>query len=75
MLNVNEVLPLCHSLASCGILGLGNITRVGASAIAPTARLNFDLTQPVWLVTAEEDLKRATQELQFFRQILEAPSS
>ena len=66
-LNVNEYLPLCHSLASCGLVGIGSVTRMG---IRPARPSNEELEQPVWLCMAESDLKAATKELTFFRQIL-----
>ena len=69
-LRKNEVLPLCQSLASLGVFGIGNIARAAKAVTSTKAAADF--ATPVWLMIAEDDLKRATQEVRFFRQILEA---
>ena len=56
-----EVLPMCHNLAECTVFGVEK-GKKGAN--------EHDLQ--VWLLTPEDDLKAATSELRFFRQLLGA---
>ena len=55
------MLPLCHTLAACGVFGLGNASGGGRADA---------LSAPVWLCVSEDDMKAATKELRFFRNIL-----
>ena len=60
-LDRSEMLPLCHTLAACGVFGLGNASGGGRADA---------LSAPVWLCVSEDDMKAATKELRFFRNIL-----
>jgi len=57
-----EVLPLCHNLAAVAVFG------VEAGKRAKSDELGLE----VWLLTPEDDLRAATSELRFFRQLLGA---
>ena len=67
-LATNEVLPLCHSLASCGVLGVGS-AKV-ASRPRPAATSDEQLRLHVWMCISEAEIRTATAELRFFRAIL-----
>lgn len=69
-LPANEVLPICHNMAACGVFGIGDIGGRSLSRANAPARRSADLSTPVWLAIAEDDLKAATQELRFFRNLL-----
>ena len=68
-LPANEVLAICHNMAASGVFGIGAISAQSVSR-AHVARRSADLSTPVWLTVAEEDLKAATQELRLFRNLL-----
>jgi cell division control protein 6 len=69
-LPANEVLPICHNMAACGVFGIGEIGARSLSRASAPARRSADLSTPVWLAIAEADLKEATQEIRFFRNLL-----
>jgi cell division control protein 6 len=60
-LPANEVLPICHNMAACGVFGIGDVGTRSLSRAGAPARRSADLSTPVWLAIAENDLKAATQ--------------
>ena len=78
-LSLEEVLPLCESLAVSGVLALGGQTGSSAalnSESSRTARTGWRNSgsdpreRAVWLCISQDDLKLATEQLRIFRSIL-----
>jgi hypothetical protein len=59
-----EVMPLCRNLEAAAVFG---IDKAGKQA------RNDELDLQVWLLIPEDDLRAATSEQRFFKQLLGAP--
>ena len=72
-----EILPLCESLAVCGLLAIGG-GGGGSGGGQSLTRRKVDVADPlgraVWLCISAEDLKMATEQLSVFKNILAASS-
>ncbi|KAL1504953.1 hypothetical protein AB1Y20_008720 [Prymnesium parvum] len=71
-LSSDEIYPLCNNLAACGVFGLSGATGAGPTTGNKRGHVgNEELQRTVWLCVSEDDVKMATKELRFFRQLLD----
>ena len=73
-LSNKEVMPLCESLAVCGLVALsGGSSAAGTRKLGGLGRVGGGvdpMERSVWLCVSDGDLRLATEQLHLFRQIL-----
>ena len=65
-----QVLPLCESLAGCGLLAISDAPCAGSRG-RESGPSRDAMSRSVWLCISDDDLKLATEELHLLKQILQ----